>query len=61
MDNKIQDSLKRELEKILESMFEKHRQLREASGVVTRCTLLSEITELRNKYDVVASNILIHE
>lgn len=61
MDNKIQDSLKRELEKILESMFEKHRQLRESSDVVARCTLLSEITALRNKYDVVASNILIHE
>ena len=61
MDNKIQDSLKKELEKILESMFEKHRQLRESSGVVDRCTLLSEITAPRNKYDVVASNILIHE
>ena len=61
MDNKIQGSLKRELEKILESMFEKHRQLRECSDVVARCMLLSEITELRNKYDVVASNILIHE
>ena len=60
MDN-VQDTLKKELEKILESMFEKHRQLRESSGVVARCTLLSEITELRNKYDVVASNILIHE
>ena len=61
MDNKIQDKLKKELEKILESMFEKHRQLREASGVVTRCTLLSEITELRDQYNIVASNILIHE
>ena len=61
MDNKIQDSLKRELEKILESMFEKHRQLRESSGVLSRCILIAEITELRNKYDVVASNILIHE
>ena len=61
MDNKIQDKLKKELEKILESMFEKHRQLREASGVVTRCMLLSEITELRDQYNIVASNILIHE
>lgn len=60
MDN-VQDTLKKELEKILEAMFEKHRQLREASGVMTRCMLLSEITELRDKYDVVASNILIHE
>ena len=61
MDNKTQDSLKRELGNILESMFEKHRQLREASGVITRCMLLSEITDLKNKYNVVASNILIHE
>ena len=60
MDN-VQDTLKKELEKILESMFEKHRQLREASGVLARCILISEITELRNEYDVVASNILIHE
>ena len=60
MDN-VQDTLKKELEKILEAMFEKHRQLREASGVVTRCTLLSEITELRDQYNIVASNILIHE
>ena len=60
MDN-VQDSLKRELGNILESMFEKHRQLREASGVVTRCMLLSEITALKDKYNVVASNILIHE
>ena len=60
MDN-VQDSLKKELEKILESMFEKHRQLREASGVITRCMLLSEITALKDKYNVVASNILIHE
>ena len=60
MDN-VQDSLKKELEKILESMFEKHRQLRESSGVVARCLLLSEITALKDKYNVVASNILIHE
>lgn len=60
MDN-VQDTLKKELEKILEAMFEKHRQLREASGVITRCMLLSEITALKKKYNVVASNILIHE
>lgn len=60
MDN-VQDTLKKELEKILEAMFEKHGQLRESSGVLARCILISEITELKNKYDVVASSILIHE
>ena len=60
MDN-VQDTLKKELEKILEAMFEKHRQLRESSGVLARCILISEITELRDQYNIVASNILIHE
>ena len=48
------------LEVILEAMYEKHRQLREASSLMARCFILSELAELKRQYQLVASVTLIN-
>ena len=48
------------LELILEAMYEKHRQLREASSVMARCFILSELAELKAEYNVIVSNLIVN-
>ena len=48
------------LEVILEAMYEKHRQLREASSVMARCFIISELAELKAEYQLVASNLIVN-
>lgn len=48
------------LEQVLEAMYEKHRQLREASSLMDRCFLLEELADLKRQYNLVASNLIIN-
>ena len=48
------------LEQVLEAMYEKHRQLREASSLMTRCFILHELAELKAEYKLIAGNLIIN-
>ena len=48
------------LEQVLEAMYEKHRQLREASSLMARCFILSELAELKAEYKLIAGNLIIN-
>lgn len=48
------------LELILEAMYEKHRQLREASSLMARCFILSELADLKAEYNLIAGNLIIN-
>lgn len=51
---------KNQIEDILEAMYEKHRQLREASSVMARCFILRDLADLKAEYQLVASNLTVN-